>query len=562
MVGTSVKRRYANVDGRIVHYRRAGSGPPVVLVHASPQSSRSLLPLIEYLAPHFTVFALDTPGFGYSDPLDKRTPTAADFADALAEVLRWLRIPRCAVFGAATGACIALELGRRHPKQVTGLTLENVPIFDGKEAADNIANYQPRFRPQWDGRHLVQAWTRMRDHVTWFPWFRRQADAISPQPFSTPEQLHSRVLDFLLAGDNYRHGYHAAFSLKAVPAARTLKVPATFFAMEGGPLRPHLDKLPKRANIDIKVQGLDRVGYFEDFKACLERHARGKAPRDPDVVDIPGRITSLYVDIPGGQLRVRRLTTATGRPLVMLHDGPGTGLRLEPLMRELARERPVYAIDMPGNGDSDPLSKTRPAVPDYAASIGRALTRLGLKRVDLYGKGSGASVATEFAVHSPRRLNRLILHGVMMFGARMSLDLAAHYTPELVPTWDGAYLYRTWLMVRDQQIFWPWYRRGPDPAFRVGITEDFRANWLNDQVIEILKCNRTYHLTLQAAFRYPMRKKLPQIGVPTLVCSEPGEPLHSTSDKAVRLIPNGTCASMGRGNAAKRRAMTAFLGAA
>lgn len=74
-----VRRRYAHINGRAVHYRRAGSGPPIVLVHASPQSSLSLTPLIKFLAPRFTVFAFDTPGFGFSDPLPKKNPNDGKF---------------------------------------------------------------------------------------------------------------------------------------------------------------------------------------------------------------------------------------------------------------------------------------------------------------------------------------------------------------------------------------------------------------------------------------------------------------------------------------------------
>ena len=65
-----IRRHYVTVKGeRQVHYRRAGSGPAFVLMHESPLSSQSLERLIEALATRFTVFALDTPGYGSSGPL-------------------------------------------------------------------------------------------------------------------------------------------------------------------------------------------------------------------------------------------------------------------------------------------------------------------------------------------------------------------------------------------------------------------------------------------------------------------------------------------------------------
>ncbi|MEL7028538.1 MAG: hypothetical protein AAGL49_04845, partial [Pseudomonadota bacterium] len=49
----AVDRAFARVGDARVHYRAAGaasSGPPLVMLHASPSSSRSLLPLISACA--------------------------------------------------------------------------------------------------------------------------------------------------------------------------------------------------------------------------------------------------------------------------------------------------------------------------------------------------------------------------------------------------------------------------------------------------------------------------------------------------------------------------------
>ena len=55
------KRRYVYAGDRRVHYRRAGAGPPLVMLHASPGSSYVLRPLIELMARSRTVIAIDTP---------------------------------------------------------------------------------------------------------------------------------------------------------------------------------------------------------------------------------------------------------------------------------------------------------------------------------------------------------------------------------------------------------------------------------------------------------------------------------------------------------------------
>jgi pimeloyl-ACP methyl ester carboxylesterase len=78
-----MRRCFVTVGQRQVHYRRAGEGPPVVLLHGSPRSSLALVELIEALAGRFCVIALDTPGYGTSDALPTARPSIADYAEAV-----------------------------------------------------------------------------------------------------------------------------------------------------------------------------------------------------------------------------------------------------------------------------------------------------------------------------------------------------------------------------------------------------------------------------------------------------------------------------------------------
>lgn len=82
-----------------------------------------------------TCFAFDTPGFRLSDPLPQSEMTVADLADATLAAMDALGLPPLPVFGAHSGAAIALERGYRHPGRVTGLMLNGVPIFTREEVA-------------------------------------------------------------------------------------------------------------------------------------------------------------------------------------------------------------------------------------------------------------------------------------------------------------------------------------------------------------------------------------------------------------------------------------------
>src|ERR1700722_10116177 len=70
---TSIKVRYALVEGIRVFYREAGrfSAPTVLLLHGFPTSSHMYRMLIPILATQYHVIAPDMPGFGFTEVLDQ-----------------------------------------------------------------------------------------------------------------------------------------------------------------------------------------------------------------------------------------------------------------------------------------------------------------------------------------------------------------------------------------------------------------------------------------------------------------------------------------------------------
>ena len=104
-----------DVDGHSIAYERAGSGPPLVLLHGyvgdGPATWRRQL---DALCDEFTVVAWDAPGAGgSSDP-----PEAfgmAGYADCLAAFIGALGLGRPHVAGLSFGGALALALCHRHP---------------------------------------------------------------------------------------------------------------------------------------------------------------------------------------------------------------------------------------------------------------------------------------------------------------------------------------------------------------------------------------------------------------------------------------------------------------
>ncbi|MET8653902.1 alpha/beta fold hydrolase [Nocardia aurea] len=94
-----------------LNHHRVGSGDPLVLVHGIGSRWQVWEPIIDALAAHFDVIAVDLPGFGGSAPLEHTT--VATLTDALAEFLSAQGIERPHLAGNSMGGLICLELGAR-----------------------------------------------------------------------------------------------------------------------------------------------------------------------------------------------------------------------------------------------------------------------------------------------------------------------------------------------------------------------------------------------------------------------------------------------------------------
>lgn len=112
--------------GRSVRWGRAGSGPAVVFCHGTPWSSELWRPIAEALAPYFTVYLWDMPGYGQSSK-DPRHGVSLDLQGELfGELLAFwgLRAPH--VVAHDYGGAVALRAHLLHESEFASLALVDV----------------------------------------------------------------------------------------------------------------------------------------------------------------------------------------------------------------------------------------------------------------------------------------------------------------------------------------------------------------------------------------------------------------------------------------------------
>lgn len=98
-----------------------------------------------------------------------------------------------------------------------------------------------------------------------------------------------------------------------------------------------------------------------------------------------------------------------GKPLVLLHGAFYTiELNWAELIPELAKTRKIIAIEFQGHGHS-PYSDRKLDIVTFARDVEGVMNYLKIDSADVAGYSMGGSVAYQFAVLCPKRLNKLVI---------------------------------------------------------------------------------------------------------------------------------------------------------
>jgi pimeloyl-ACP methyl ester carboxylesterase len=118
---------YADVNGLSVYYEEHGSGEPLVLLHGGIGASEMFAAILDELAEHRRVIAVDLQGHGHTADID-RPLRAEHLADDTAALIEHLGLEQADVMGYSLGGMAALRTAIQHPARVRRLVLVSIPF--------------------------------------------------------------------------------------------------------------------------------------------------------------------------------------------------------------------------------------------------------------------------------------------------------------------------------------------------------------------------------------------------------------------------------------------------
>ena len=235
------------------------------------------------------------------------------------------------------------------------------------------------------------------------------------------------------------------------------------------------------------------------------------------------KIKSHFTQVRGRDVHYAR--AGEGPALVMLHAAPCSSKVMAPIQEIFSRDFTTFAIDLPGFGLSSSLPDDTPTTQDLADLILETVDTLGLNKIALYGRHTGAGVAVEFARRFPERCSMVLTDGFPVFTDPYSDERLAEYLKPIEPHWDGSHLLWIWFRYREQHVFWPWDRQDNEHRADTDVPSD---DFIHRGAIEILQAENGYRKVYASAFRYAGLQVISDLKAPVSFGNRPGDSQYKT----------------------------------
>lgn len=222
-------------------YDDAGSGTPLLLLHAFPLSRRMWRHQHDALSADMRVIAPDLPGFGDSPPAAGE-PDLGVMADAVLDLVDDLGLDRVVLGGLSMGGYVAMQILRRRPQVVRALVLADTKASaDPEEGVANRHRMAALLEQEENPRVLVHdvlptlladaTRTERPDTVDWLrdlvasadprgaAWAQR-AMAARPDSFATLRRTEVPALVLVGSDDRLSPPHDAEAMAEALPHGR------------------------------------------------------------------------------------------------------------------------------------------------------------------------------------------------------------------------------------------------------------------------------------------------------------------------------------------------------
>lgn len=125
---------YSKIENLQVYYQKIGQGKNLIMLHGWGEDVSTFWPLAQFLKDNFTLWLIDLPGFGRSDPPKKAYDTK-DYAQIISQFIKSQKIKKPILLGHSFGGKVAIRLTLLYPHLVNKLILmassgiKRVPSF-------------------------------------------------------------------------------------------------------------------------------------------------------------------------------------------------------------------------------------------------------------------------------------------------------------------------------------------------------------------------------------------------------------------------------------------------
>ncbi len=250
---------YAPVNGLKMYYEVHGSGDPVVLLHGAFMTISSETEWIAELAKTRKVIAVEMQGHGRTADIS-RPMSAANFADDVAALLDYLKIPRADVIGYSMGGGVAMQCAIRHPEKVRKVVSISAALSkDGwvKGAAESIPEITAEL---FKGTPIETEYKKLSPTPDAFPEFVKHVVASA----ATPDDIGAERLKATKAPMFFIHGDADGVRLEHIAEMFRLKGGGTHGDM-GPRSESRLAILPNTSHVALMERTAVIVPMVNDF---------------------------------------------------------------------------------------------------------------------------------------------------------------------------------------------------------------------------------------------------------------------------------------------------------